>query len=738
MSIRARLLLLALLAISLPAAFGGLRFYYDRERNITEAVAALSIEADDIAATLDERILGTAQLHYGLARARDLESADRAACSTFLSAVREEYPQYTGILTINPDGRLFCDSLGTGRDLDLRDRDYYQRALTEPSGVVLESTFGRLTGISVLQIAYPARDAAGELRFILLASLNLEKLLRDRAVRGNEMLLIDAKGTVLTWIGSDGRPRQAGVSLADEPLFAFAQAHAAAGGAGELAADAGSQIWSVSGNPAIRDAGLYVLVGQSKSLLFAEANRRLLQELVVLAAVALVLFLGLWFLAEVGIRRQVARIGMMARRLGDGDLQARIHLPHPRGELGGLMALLNGAADSLERQHHAIEDLNRKLRQSQKMEAIGQLTGGVAHDFNNLLTVILGNAELLVEKLGSQPELREYAETMMRATERGASLTRSLLAFARRQPLEPRATDVNQLLTKMQNLLDRTLGEQVECRFALAADPCSAMVDPAQLEIALLNLALNARDAMPAGGCLTVETAHVHLDALYAGQNEDMLPGDYVMVAVADNGSGMTAEVLAKVFDPFFTTKDVGKGTGLGLSMVYGFIKQTGGHIKIYSELGEGTIVKLYLPRSAAPQAEIGRVDGKLPAGGGETVLAVEDDDLVRAHVARELKALGYQALTARNGEEALELLKSGSPVDLLFSDVVMPGGMSGPQLAEQAARLRPQLKVLYTSGYTENTVIHHGRVDPGVQLLNKPYRRQDLALKLRAVLHGL
>jgi len=326
---------------------------------------------------------------------------------------------------------------------------------------------------------------------------------------------------------------------------------------------------------------------------------------------------------------------------------------------------------------------------------------------------------------------------MMRAAERAASLTRSLLAFARRQPLEPRATDVNKLLLHMENLLGRALGEQFECRFALAREACTAMVDPAQLEIALLNLALNARDAMPSGGRLSVETANVHLDALYVGQNDDVRPGDYVMVAVADNGNGMTADVLAQAFEPFFTTKDVGKGTGLGLSMVYGFVKQTGGHIKIYSEPGEGTIVKLYLPRSSAAQAEIKRADGVLPLGRGETILAVEDDNMVRAYVAGELKALGYGMLTARNGEEALDVLKSETPIDLLFSDVVMPGGMSGPQLAEQVARLRPGLKVLYTSGYTENTVIHHGRVDPGVQLLNKPYRRLDLALKLRAALRG-
>ena len=484
-------------------------------------------------------------------------------------------------------------------------------------------------------------------------------------------------------------------------------------------------------------AGLYVLVGQPKDVLVADANRGLLEELLVLGAVALVLFLGVWFLAEIGIRRQVARIARMAESLGAGDLQARIAPPHPRGELGGLMTVLNGAAESLEHQRDAIDDLNQKLRQSQKMEAVGQLTGGVAHDFNNLLTVILGNAELLVEELENRPELRALAETMMRATERGASLTRSLLAFARRQPLEPRSIDINQLTLRMESLLYRALGEQVECRFVFGQGIWPAMVDPAQLETALLNLAINARDAMPSGGRLTVETANVHLDEDYAEQNDEVRPGDYVMVAVADSGGGMSPDVLAHAFEPFFTTKDVGKGTGLGLSMVYGFVKQTGGHIKIYSEVGDGTIVKLYLPRSNEEPTGLKLAADALLRGQGEAILAVEDDDMVRAHVAAELKALGYNVLTARSGAQAMELLRSDAQIDLLFSDVVMPGGMSGPQLAEQALLLRPELRVLYTSGYTENTVIHQGRVDPGVQLLNKPYRRYDLAAKLRAVLQS-
>jgi len=735
MSIRTRLLLLVAVATLLPTFVLGFSFLRDRDREIAIAIDALSSDAADIAEGLDEKILGTVQLHYGLSRARDLDTADRAACSAFLSAVREEYPQYTGILTINPDARLFCDSLATRRELDLSDRRYFREASAPSGGVALEPVFGRLTGVSVLQIAYPVRAPSGGLKYVLLASLNLEKLLNDHARRGQETLLLATDGTVLAWSPAAERAHHKGTSLAGKPLLAFARAHPE-GGAGEVAGmDGDRQVWAVAASRAGRDTGLHVMVGKPRSSLVAAANRRFVEQLAVLGLVAVILFMGVWVLAELSIRRQVARIGRMAAEVGAGNLGARIPPPLPQGELGGLMAVLNGMAESLERQRADIVDLGQKLRQSQKMEAVGQLTGGVAHDFNNLLTVILGNAELLIEKLCGQPRLTRSAEIVLEAAERGAALTKSLLAFARRQTLEPRPVDVNRQILGMQDLLARTLGEHIECRFALGRDVWLAMVDPVQLETAILNLALNARDAMPAGGRLTLETADAHLDEAYAAQSQDVRPGHYVMIAVADSGTGMAPDVVAQAFEPFFTTKEVGKGTGLGLSMVYGFVKQSGGHIRLYSEPGHGTIAKLYLPRSDSAVPEPAPAGLVAAPGRGETILAVEDDDMVRAHVENELKELGYRVLTARDGTAALAILRGTAEIDLLFSDVVMPGGLSGPQLAAEARQLRPGLKVLYTSGYTENTVIHHGRLDPGIQLLNKPYRRQDLAAKLRAVL---
>jgi signal transduction histidine kinase/CheY-like chemotaxis protein len=439
-----------------------------------------------------------------------------------------------------------------------------------------------------------------------------------------------------------------------------------------------------------------------------------------------------------GIGRQVGRLAAMARRLGFGDLSARIPEPHPRGELGGLMTLLNGTAESLERQRIAIDELNQKLGQSQKMEAMGQLTGGVAHDFNNLLTVILGNSEYLAEKLAANRELHKIADSIATAAERGSDLTRSLLAFARKQPLMPMDIDIGQKILGMEQLLRRTLGEHIECEFLLDRDLWQASVDPGQLASALLNLVLNARDAMPQGGKLVVEVRNSSLDESDVDVNGEARPGDYVMVAVTDTGSGMIAEVASRAFEPFFTTKEVGKGTGLGLSMVYGFAKQSGGSMQIHSEPGHGTVVKLFFPRITAPhRADPPRVDQIAVPAGAETILLVEDNDLVRTYVEKELKELGYRIIATRNGPEALAILRQPREIDLLFTDIVMPGGMFGPELAKQASRLRPELKVLFTSGYTEQPVQPLEGLDGEARILNKPYRRNDLALMLRTVLKG-
>jgi PAS domain S-box-containing protein len=380
--------------------------------------------------------------------------------------------------------------------------------------------------------------------------------------------------------------------------------------------------------------------------------------------------------------------------------------------------------------------IEQQLRHAQKMDAVGQLTGGVAHDFNNLLTVITSTIDILADGVADKPELAAIAKLIGEAAGRGAELTSQLLSFARKQALQPREVNVNDLVLSSGKLLRPTLGENIEIQTKLETAAWPAMIDPSQLTTAILNLAVNARDAMPHGGKLTLETANIVLDEDYAAANHDVVPGSYVMVVVSDTGTGIPPDIADKVFEPFFSTKEVGKGTGLGLSMVYGFIKQSGGHVKIYSEVGIGTAIRLYLPQASAASLEHVEAPPTVPVSGGdETVLLVEDDPLVRTSVTTQLKSLGYQVIPAANAAEALQLAAEDVQFDLLFTDVIMPGALDGPQLAREMARRRPGTKVLFTSGYTETAMINHGRLDPGVLLLQKPHRREELARALREAL---
>lgn len=377
----------------------------------------------------------------------------------------------------------------------------------------------------------------------------------------------------------------------------------------------------------------------------------------------------------------------------------------------------------------------RALQQAQKMESLGQLTGGVAHDFNNLLQVIGGNLHLLSREVLGQPRAEARVQHALAGVQRGAKLASQLLAFGRRQPLDPRVIHIGKLLAGMDELLRRSLGEAVEVEVISAGGLWNTCVDPAQLENAVLNLAINARDAMEGNGRLTVEVGNVRLDQDYADANTEVTPGQYVMLAVTDTGSGMAPEVLEKVFEPFFSTKPEGRGTGLGLSMVYGFVKQSGGHVSIYSEPGHGSTVRLYLPRSLAEEDR-----ESLPAlapveGGSETVLVVEDDDAVRETVIALISDLGYRVLTARDPQAGLSVIESGAPIDLLFTDVVMPGPITSREMARRAQERLPGIAVLFTSGYTQNSIVHGGKLDAGVELLSKPYTQQALARRLRQML---
>ena len=397
-------------------------------------------------------------------------------------------------------------------------------------------------------------------------------------------------------------------------------------------------------------------------------------------------------------------------------------------EIGDDPRLLIVAHDVTE--HKRAEE---QLRQAQKMEAVGQLTGGVAHDFNNLLTVILGNAQMLEERLG-----RENVELdqIIQATKRGAELNHRLLAFSLQQPLRPQAIDLGSLVSGMSEMLTRALGETIEIETVVAPDLENALADPGQVENALLNLALNARDAMPRGGKLTIECANVQIDDAYVADNPEAKIGVYVVLAVSDEGSGMTAEVQAHAFEPFFTTKEVGQGSGLGLSMIYGFAKQSGGHVNIYSEAGKGTTVKLYLPRAQETMhVESPNKVEEMPLGRGEVVLVIEDDPDVRALTVRMLEVLNYKVIDAFNAAAAHKVLAKERSVDLVLSDVVLPGGVSGPEFAEEARITHPELKIIYMSGYPAEAAKRNGFLGSGQVLLNKPFEKRELAKAIRDVL---
>ncbi|HEY8617252.1 ATP-binding protein [Phenylobacterium sp.] len=430
------------------------------------------------------------------------------------------------------------------------------------------------------------------------------------------------------------------------------------------------------------------------------------------------------------------------RRYEHELLEARRAADEATAELRELNATLEARVAEAVAERLKVEEA---LRQAQKMEAIGQLTGGIAHDFNNLLTVILGGLETVsrqVVALPGSPATERIERAVRMAThgaERAATLTARLLAFARRQPLAPKPVDAGRLITNLADLLQRTLGETIDLETVSGAGLWRAMADTGELENALVNLAVNARDAMPGGGRLTIETSNAYLDDDYvAAIPEPVTPGQYVLIAVSDTGTGMSPETLAQVFEPFFTTKDTGKGTGLGLSQVYGFVRQSGGHVRIYSELGEGTTVKIYLPRLTSDQPTAEEEDRARDApvhGGMETILVVEDHDDLRSYSTGVLRELGYRVLEAANGRSALEVLQGANDVALLFTDVVLPDGMDGRRLADEVQRRRPGTKVLFTTGYTRNAIVHNGRLDAGVHLIGKPFSFNDLAIKVRAVL---
>ena len=411
-----------------------------------------------------------------------------------------------------------------------------------------------------------------------------------------------------------------------------------------------------------------------------------------------------------------------------------------RGELIGFAKVTRDITERMEAQH-TLKQTQEQLVLAQKMEAVGQLSGGIAHDFNNLLMIVQGNletAQRYTKKPSGEgnPNLERVLKNAMRGAQRAAALTARLLAFSRRQALDPKPLEVNKFLNSAAEFLQRSIGETIEVEVVGGAGIWQIEADPNQLEAALVNLVINARDAMPSGGKVIIEATNIYADEEYTRLNPELASGQYVLICVSDHGSGMPADVLARAFEPFFTTKELGQGTGLGLSQVYGFVKQSGGHVKIYSEVDQGTTVKIYLPRHTRQAEEENEASDEVLGRGdlGEVILVVEDDTDLRSYLSEVLRGLGYQVVAVANALAALAILEQSRRIDLLLTDVVMPG-MNGRELGKRAQEIRPALRVLYMTGYSRNAVVHHGRLDEGVELLQKPIRQTVLAARIRDIL---
>ena len=538
----------------------------------------------------------------------------------------------------------------------------------------------------------------------------------------------NAVGEEGTWVGStaDGQPVLAGYTRSD-----FTGWRTAVGVPKQIAEQ---PLWR-----SLKWAGISTAIGLIVVLLIVNRlSQPITRSIDILAQAATNLGRGTEVRAT---PTSIHELGILSAELQTASSKLRAHQETLESQVAERTKQLSEANERLVSEIRMREEAEAQLRQSQKLEAIGQLTGGLAHDFNNLLTIIGGSLQMLRSRLNPDEvgPLRRYMDAASEGVTKAATLTHRLLAFGRQQPLAPQAVDVNQLVQDISDLLHRTLGEQAKIEIVLGAHPAKTHVDPNQLENAILNLALNARDAMPDGGRLTIETANVELDQRYSDANSNAPVGPFIMVAVSDTGFGMKPDVVSKAFDPFFTTKPTGQGTGLGLSQVYGFVKQSGGHAKIYSEAGGGTSVKLYLPivlGKTEPESTetLTRSPTNEKAFSGATILVVEDDEGVRQLSLDYLAELGFATLEAEGGAAALRLLDNNLDVDLLFTDVVMPD-MNGDRLAEEALRRRPGLPVLFTSGYTRNAIVHGGVIEPGLHLLPKPFTIEQLKEKVIEIL---
>ncbi|HYD65381.1 response regulator [Azospirillum sp.] len=694
-----RLLIAAVVAPAVLACALGWQGYAQAQHE-AEAVADRSarVLADHLRALLQIHVFATSRAASRLTAGSPDRPPTPDALNAMLVRFVSDSPELSALTVIDPDGRPIASSVDRVQpDLSFADRAYF-KALRDggPPTLIARPVTDRVTGVTILPFARRIQGADGAFGGIVLSALPVAPLVDFFRTLG------ESGGRSVTVARGDGtvllrEPETTTGVAAMERDSGFMRTVAASPRGGTYRTT--SVLDGVERLHVVRPVGghdVYVSAGIETSAILVTwlRNTGPLVGLTLLAGLALAVTAG------VALRRA-------------------------RGELAAYAEL------RAEVQRREVAEF--ALRQSQKLEAVGQLTGGIAHDFNNHLQVIGANLQLLRGRALDGDALSLVGNALA-GVDRAATLAARLLAFARRQPLSPTVVNLGRVVQTMTDLLRRTLGESIEIETIVAGGLWNTSVDLSQLENAILNLAVNARDAMQGRGKLTIEAGNAELDEAYAARHAEVTAGQYVLVAVSDTGAGMPPDVLERVFEPFFTTKPAGEGTGLGLSMIHGFVKQSGGHVKIYSEVGQGTTVKIYLPRVKATEQEQHARTAEV-RGGTERVLVVEDDPDVRAAAVALVRSLGYRTIEATNAESALNLLESGARADLLFTDVVMPGSINTRDFARRAQEVCPDLRVLFTSGYTANAIVHHGRLDEGVSLLSKPYSREALATKLRHVL---
>ena len=741
-SLRLRILAPAAL-VAVPAVALLLYTSFDRLEQAERAVTDNAERLASLIAVDQERLIeGTRQLLIALSSSRDVREGDSEACSTYLRRIVPQFgAMYTNIGVIDTTGAMVCGALPVV-PVSLADRGYFQRALATKGFVVGEYQVGRQTGKPSFPFALPVLDDAGVPRRVVYAAVDAvrlsESFASDDWPDAATIIITDRDHTILAM--HPGGPERLGRSLKNGPLTLRMGSQTAG-----IIEHVEHEVAEVLAFKRLRplESGVTVRVYVTKTQARAAALNAMYRTLAIFGLVACIIIAAVHVASDRLLLRPIAQLTKASRQLAAGDLRARMTGNTTVPELNRLGEDFDAMAAALEERESArlIAEMERKeieqhYHRAQKMDAIGRLAGGIAHDFNNMLTAILGYCELLLDDASISESHRADIREIEKAGRTAAQLTRQLLAFSRREIVEPVVLDLNAIITGVDKLLHRLVGEHIEMETTLAPDLHTVRADRAQIEQVILNLAVNARDAMPEGGRIAIETANVHLPGGVSSAYLECPPGDYVVLAVKDTGSGIEPEVLQHLFEPFFTTKGQGKGTGLGLATVYGIAKQNNGGVEVASTVGKGSVFRIYFPRCheviagvvPAPTAE-------RPANGKATILIVEDDPGIRELSMKILSRYGYQVLAAAGGEEARQVSeRHDGVIDVLLSDVVMPG-MNGPMVAEMLTRMRPELKVVFMSGYTDNAVVRHGVMGRNLPFLQKPFTPERLANKIVEVL---